>query len=143
MCIYFVRPNYLSILIGTRVITNLWGICKNLQLGHDVDLNQLFNELCCTHTKEEYDGLIRMGSTLFILFSVASQIRLFPETQNYTKQILVLNWYELQCVQWIAVHWIELESHRFLCWDHIIVWFPEIKEATLNTIIPNNIRVSI
>jgi hypothetical protein len=41
------------------------------------------------------------------------------------------------------MRWIELKSHRFLCWDHIIVWFPEIKEATLNTIIPNNIRVSI
>jgi hypothetical protein len=39
--------------------------------------------------------------------------------------------------------WIELELHRFLYWDHIIVWFLEIKETTLNTIFPNNVRVSI
>jgi hypothetical protein len=24
-----------------------------------------------------------------------------------------------------------------------LVWFPEFKEATLNTIVPNNVRVSI
>jgi hypothetical protein len=89
------------------------------------------------------DYVAFLRATLFILFSVASQIRLLPETHNYTKQIFVHNWCELQWVHWNAVCWIELELRKFLCWNHIIVWFPEIKEATLNTIIPNNIRVSI
>jgi hypothetical protein len=41
-------PNYLSVLIGTQILRNLWGICKNAQLGLNPDLNQLSNELFCT-----------------------------------------------------------------------------------------------
>jgi hypothetical protein len=70
----------------------------------------------------EYHPVIHyIRATLFILFSVASQIRLLLETRNYTKQIFVhtstidVNYRELQCVQRTAVRWIELESHRFLC----------------------------
>jgi hypothetical protein len=66
-------PNYLSILIVTQILRNLWGICKNVQLGFNLDLHQLSNELFCTQNKvvkKRYDGLIRLQSSLNIQFSI-------------------------------------------------------------------------
>jgi hypothetical protein len=34
-------PNYLSVLIGTQMLRNPGGICKNAQLGLNLDLNYL------------------------------------------------------------------------------------------------------
>jgi hypothetical protein len=38
-------PNYLSDLIGTQILRNLWGICENAKLGFNPGLNKLSNEL--------------------------------------------------------------------------------------------------
>jgi hypothetical protein len=38
-------PNYLSLLIETQVLRNLWGICEIAQLGSNPSLNKLSNEL--------------------------------------------------------------------------------------------------
>jgi hypothetical protein len=43
-------PNYLSVLIGTQILRNLWGICENTQLGSNPSLNELSNELIYTQT---------------------------------------------------------------------------------------------
>jgi hypothetical protein len=50
--IFYVRytpsiPNYVSVLIGTQILRNFWGIYKNAQLGSNSSLNQLSNELFC------------------------------------------------------------------------------------------------
>jgi hypothetical protein len=37
--------NYLSVLIGTQILRNLYGICKNIQLQSNLGLNELSNEL--------------------------------------------------------------------------------------------------
>jgi hypothetical protein len=41
-------PNYLSVLIGTQILKNLWGICKNAQPRFNLWLDQLSNEILCT-----------------------------------------------------------------------------------------------
>jgi hypothetical protein len=41
-------PNYLSVLIGTQILRNLWEICENAQLGSNSSLNKLSNELFYT-----------------------------------------------------------------------------------------------
>jgi hypothetical protein len=41
-------PNYLSVLIGTQILRNLWRICENAQLGSNPSLNKLSNELFYT-----------------------------------------------------------------------------------------------
>jgi hypothetical protein len=41
-------PNYLSVLIGTQILRNLWGICENAQRGSNKSLNKLSNELFYT-----------------------------------------------------------------------------------------------
>jgi hypothetical protein len=40
--------NYLSVLIGTQILRNLWRLCENAQLGYDPSLNKLFNEIFYT-----------------------------------------------------------------------------------------------
>jgi hypothetical protein len=44
-------PNYLSVLIGTQILRNLWGICENVQLGFNPSLNKLSNELFYTQNQ--------------------------------------------------------------------------------------------
>jgi hypothetical protein len=41
-------PNYLSVLIGTQILRNLWGIYEIVQLGSNPSLHKLFNELFFT-----------------------------------------------------------------------------------------------
>ena len=53
-------PNYSSILIETQILRNLWGICKNAQLGSNLGSNQLSNELFWTKNgivNKKYHGL--------------------------------------------------------------------------------------
>jgi hypothetical protein len=56
-------PNYLGVLIGTLILSDLWGICENAQLGSIPILNKLSNEPFCTQNgvvNKRYDGLIRL-----------------------------------------------------------------------------------
>jgi hypothetical protein len=53
------------------------------------------------------------ATTLFILFSVASQITLLPETGNHTKQIFVHNWCEIHVGAWIDFQNLS-EDHEHL-----------------------------
>jgi hypothetical protein len=41
-------PNYLSVLIGIQILRNLRGICENAQLGFNLSLNKLSNEIFYT-----------------------------------------------------------------------------------------------
>ena len=41
-------PNYLSDLIGTQILRNLWWICKNTQLGSNLSLNKFSKGLFYT-----------------------------------------------------------------------------------------------
>jgi hypothetical protein len=46
-CMYITPsvPNYFSVLIGTQILKNLWGICE---IGSNPSLNELSNELFYT-----------------------------------------------------------------------------------------------
>jgi hypothetical protein len=65
-------PYYLSIFIGTQILRNLWGICKNAQFGSNQGLGQLSNELFCIQNwvvnKKRYDGLKRLRYSFHIQF---------------------------------------------------------------------------
>jgi hypothetical protein len=45
-------PNYMNVLIGTKIWRNLWRNYKNAQLWLDLYLNQLSNELFCNQNKD-------------------------------------------------------------------------------------------
>jgi hypothetical protein len=74
-----------------------------------------------------------MQTTLFILFSVASQIRLLPlrhgTTLNRSLSTIDVNYSACSGLQCVGLSWNRTDFFVI----HIIVWFPEIKEATLNT----------
>jgi hypothetical protein len=60
-------PNYLSVLTGTQILRNLWGIFKNIQLGSNPGLNQFSIVLFCTQNGV-VNGLIRLQSCFHVQF---------------------------------------------------------------------------
>ena len=60
-------PNYLSVLTGTQILRNLWGIFKNIPLGSNPGLNQFSIVLFCTQNGV-VNGLIRLQSCFHVQF---------------------------------------------------------------------------